>query len=599
MAGPHWSLIICTEHGTRRIALGDEPVTIGRHPQSRVCLDDDRVSRHHCVIRTLPDGFELVDLGSRNGTKINGLLATNTLITPGDQITIGGSLLRLELYDPTGTAPPPTPPAPPSPHKPPRKNTTHPAQASMGQIAAPLPAPPAADRPAPITPANPQQVILNLDEIPPDIEQAINHCLLKLAKTTHRLPPMPFPPENIDLIDSAGQRLQSAGQEQVTSGLTLLRALLLLCMQTRATDLHLEPRPDTDLIRLRIDGMMADALDLPATVSARLAGVVKVLCQIDITRKQTIQEGHFSCKSPDRRVDYRVSFTPSIHGQKLVIRVLDLVVSPQRISDLMLPQWMAQAVRETIRRDSGMVLVCGPTGSGKTTTLYSIIRDIDRSRRNVITIEDPVEFRIDGVTQLPINEQKGNTFSELLRSVLRQDPDVILLGEIRDTETARIALQASLTGHLVFSTVHARDVVGTVFRLMDLGVEPTLIANALNIVIAQRLIRQLCPHCKRPVRPSPQQITRLGTAGHRLQVIYEPAGCIKCFNTGYHGRRAVFELLSATEELRNVLLTQPTLMQLRKSLGQTLFHTLRHAGDHLVAAGITCLDEVDRVIGPE
>jgi len=310
-----------------------------------------------------------------------------------------------------------------------------------------------------------------------------------------------------------------------------------------------------------------------------------------------MQEGHYSAVFPDRRVEYRVSFTPSVHGQKLVIRVLDQRGSPGAITELGLLNYMEDRVRKVCEQDSGLILTCGPTGSGKTTTLYNCIRSIDRQTRNVITIEDPVEYQIDNVTQIPIDEHKGNTFGTLLRSVLRQDPDVILVGEIRDEETARTAMQAAMTGHLVFSSVHAKESITAVFRLLDLKVEPYLVANSLNLVLAQRLVRLLCPTCKTTIPVPPGVSTRLGRHLQGKTVTYAPMGCVRCLRTGYSGRRALFELLDFNDELRDIVLTTPSISGMKRIIEQGLFTTLQQFGWRLVADGMTSLEEVDRVAG--
>jgi general secretion pathway protein E len=251
-------------------------------------------------------------------------------------------------------------------------------------------------------------------------------------------------------------------------------------------------------------------------------------------------------------------------------------------------------------QDSGMVLLCGPTGSGKTTTLYALLREIDASVRNVVTIEDPIEYRVEGVTQLPINAAQGNSFSALLRSVLRQDPDVILVGEIRDPETATIALQAATTGHLVLSTVHSRDTTGTLYRLLNLGVEPYMLATGLNLVVAQRLVRQLCPHCKRTAKPTPEQTDRLaGTGARPGQSICTPVGCEKCLQTAYLGRRAAFETLTITDTLRDVVLSSPQIQNIRRAREDTTFVSLQQTIFQMVADGITAFEEVERVVGAD
>jgi general secretion pathway protein E len=273
------------------------------------------------------------------------------------------------------------------------------------------------------------------------------------------------------------------------------------------------------------------------------------------------------------------------------------VSSPQHLDDLQLPDWMLSHIRKVSTQSSGMILVCGPTGSGKTTTLYAALRDVDVQRRNVITIEDPVEYQLKGVTQIPINSKQGNTFHSMLRSVLRQDPDVILLGEIRDRETAETGMQAAMTGHLVLSTIHARDTVGTIFRLLDLGAEPYLVGSAMNLILAQRLIRLLCDNCKAGRKPTPKQMHQMGSFGKNIDEIYYPVGCPKCFDQGYAGRQGLYELLTMTDDLRDAILKSATMGGINEALSRVLFTSLEQSGYKLIAEGITSPEELDRIVG--
>jgi general secretion pathway protein E len=296
-------------------------------------------------------------------------------------------------------------------------------------------------------------------------------------------------------------------------------------------------------------------------------------------------------------VDYRVSFTPAMYGQKCVIRVLDTASAPRYLWDLHLPDWMFQSIDKAIRGDSGMVLVCGPTGSGKTASLYAALRSIDSGERNVVTIEDPVEIQIEGITQMPVNEEQGNTFPALLRSVLRQDPDVVLVGEVRDGETAKTAMQAAMTGHLVFSTIHSRDTISAIFRLQDLGIEPYLISSGLHILLAQRLIRQLCPYCKVGLRPTPEQAAVLEPVAGKVGRIFRSQGCARCLGTGFAGRRGVFEVLVVTEAIREAIAKTPNAADIAAALVGTKFTRLLQSGYKLVAEGVTTIDEIERAVG--
>jgi general secretion pathway protein E len=419
------------------------------------------------------------------------------------------------------------------------------------------------------------------------------------------LPDKTFGVEDIALVNARGQIVHPAlstlpekkRQSQSGEAVMVLRYVFLIAARGRATDVHVEPKNDDFQLRLRIDGTMIDIVRMSKAMGTRLLALVKIMCDIDVQFKNIIQEGHFSAFFPTRRVDYRVSFAPAMFGQKLVIRVLDTANAPLHIKDLHMPGWMLETMQRVSQRDQGMILVTGPTGSGKTTTLYSVLRDVGTDRRNVLSIEDPVEIEIPGATQIPVNEEKGNTFPALLRSMLRQDPDVIMVGEIRDAETARIAMQAAMTGHLVLSTLHARDTFGTVFRLLDLGVEPYLVSSSLQIVIAQRLARELCPYCKRGVKPTQEQLQKMGPDGKNVRELFVPRGCPSCLKTGYAGRRGFFEMLSTTDELREVILKRPSPKEIEKALSGTRFARLSETGYQLVAQGITAFDEIEKAVG--
>jgi general secretion pathway protein E len=339
---------------------------------------------------------------------------------------------------------------------------------------------------------------------------------------------------------------------------------------------------------------MVDLAKLPRPSGIKLAQLVKVLSDIDIAKSNIVQEGSFACRVPDRRVDYRVSFTPGLYGQKLVIRILDAANAPQFLWDLGLSEEHFQLLDRLTRRNEGLMLVCGPTGSGKSSTLYAMLRSIDHQERNVVTIEDPVEIRLDGINQMPVKEEQGNTFAALLRSVLRQDPDVVLVGEIRDNETAVTATQAANTGHLVFSTLHSRDSVSAVFRLIDLDVEPYQVASGLQTVVSQRLVRTLCPDCKRQRMPTEAE---LKLAGREFKVTYDAVGCRKCLNTGFSGRKAVWEVLNVTEEVRDAIIGMKDASALYQILKGTGYRRLRESAMDLAEQGLTTVDEADRVTG--
>lgn len=428
-------------------------------------------------------------------------------------------------------------------------------------------------------------------------EDELPEHLRELNERSARLPKQTFGLDKIMLIGSRGQELPVVGHADSGDGIQTLGLLVMIAYQTRSTDIHFEPKEDSYEARMRVDGMLVPIVQIPRDVGNRVAGVIKVLCAIDFAGQLGIQEGSFSATAPGRRSDFRISFTPSVHGQKLAIRILDVANSPQSLDSLGAPKSLITRLQHVMGQNAGMILVCGPTGSGKSTTLYSLIRSIDCKSRNVMTIEDPVEYRIEGVTQSSVDAGRGKNFSDMLRALLRQDPDVLLLGEIRDAESARISMQATMTGHLVLSTVHAQDTINTVFRLLDLGADPNLVASSLNMVLAQRLVRVLCTHCRKRRPPDSEERRRMGQLARDF--IYEATGCVRCLGTGYFGRRALFELLETNDRLKDVMLKKPTLLALKAAVKGPGFVTLRADGYRLIAQGVTTSSEVDRVIGLE
>lgn len=639
---------IQSPEGPRRIKLEGKPITIGRQPGNVIVINDEQASRNHCVIEPAGASWVVKDLNSRNGTKLNDKRVAMAILKPGDVVRVGKWTVKYQgpkppanvgdFPSPSSGGIPATPPAAFTDDEPLDLNAAEsapkrkPAVRSAGDIARTRPPtdtpPPALEDEAlptesvPLEPGYEQDEHESEGDAPirrsddfADLDAGVDlgdqsdpeHPLGELSNVDDSLQSA-----DVALINARGETIHASGEETGAvkgksgkrapgdgsrEGIRILRMLLLSCIQSRATDVHIEPKQNDYVARLRVDGMMVEAAHIDKQTASRLVGVVKILSDIDIAQRNTIQEGHFSARVDNRRIDYRISFTPSMYGQKLVIRVLDLANAPVHMSELHMPDWMLQTIRKTSKQDQGMILVSGPTGSGKTTTLYSILRDIDVQQRNVITIEDPVEYQISGVTQIPVNEQQGNDFKTLLRSILRQDPDVILLGEVRDKETAQTAMQASMTGHLVLSTVHAKDTIGSMFRLLDLGIESYLVASALNIILAQRLVRVLCPDCKEAKRPTPQQTMRMGRSVEGIREIYVPVGCAKCLNTGYNGRRGIYEMLAMSDELRDVVLKSPTIQAIKEETNLTGFMTLRQSGFKLVAEGATSMEEVDRVTG--
>ncbi|MGD9693480.1 MAG: ATPase, T2SS/T4P/T4SS family [Phycisphaerales bacterium] len=552
MRGAHLALL--DEQGNVGLTfdLSGASVSIGRHPDNDIAIQDELASRFHCAVE--PDGsggWKVRDLGSRNGTRVNDERVAETVVRVGDHIRIGKHVFRVSGADePVEMAP----------------------VMDLG-LAVAAPAAPKPRRPD---------------------AKAVGVWEQDLRQVLKNVSPSTTGKEPVSLIDARGKTTEALSVD-AGGGASAMRLMLLVALFTRATDIHMEPKGEAYSVRLRVDGQMVAIADLPNQVGELAIGLTKAACHMKVAGRDALLEGHYSAIIDGRRLDFRASLTPSVHGQKLVLRVLNSPDAPERLVDLGLATWMLDRVRKTCEKDSGLLLVCGPTGCGKTTTLYNALREIDRDRRNVVTIEDPIEHHLDRITQIPVNNDQGATFGSLLRSVLRQDPDVILLGEIRDDETARVAMQAAMTGHLVFSTVHSKDTIGAVFRVLDLGVEPYLVANSLDLIVSQRLVRVLCESCKRAVRVTPGQASRMGRFLEGKSEVYIATGCARCLRTGYRGRQAIYEMLEFTDELRDVVLKEPTIQALRKVIEGGLFTSLTQSGWQLVARGITTMDEVDRV----
>lgn len=560
-----------TPQGVKRLKLAESSITIGRLGDNTVVLGDELASRHHCIIEPWQGGFRLRDLGSRNGTKLNESRIKTEALDNGDVVMIGTTELRFIDPDQEFSR---------------KRQETPDFSAAIDEEDQDLQA----------------QVTVDMD-LHAAVVDAPTSYERKLHEIIDGALEKPFDETDISLVDNRGvtvHQATSAGLEAGTDdddgeGIRAFRLMLLACFRARATDLHIEPRIDNAAIRIRVDGYMLSAVKISMAVFRRIIGVVKILCQIDTSRKNVVQDGHFSVSVKGRRVDYRVSLTPSMHGQKVVVRVLDSSNAPSRLHELGLVPWMYDRLRTIATKDAGLLLACGPTGCGKTTTLYSCLRELDVEQRNAITIEDPVEYYLEGCTQIPIDHKQDNTFANILRSVLRQDPDVIFVGEIRDTETATVGMQAAMTGHLVYTTVHSKDSIGAVFRLLDLGVEAYLVANSLDVILAQRLVRHLCDTCKKPVKPTPAQNMKMGRLMEGVPRIYVPTACKRCLKTGFTGRRAIFELLDFNDAMRDVVLKKPTIQGIREIAEQGLFLSLQQFGYQLVAQGATSIEEVDRV----
>ncbi len=383
----------------------------------------------------------------------------------------------------------------------------------------------------------------------------------------------------------------------------LVETIIFTALERRASDIHIEARDSEVAVKYRIDGVLQHAMqpiakEWHSTVLSR----IKVLSDLDIAERRVPQDGRFRVKYKGRYIDLRVSIMPANHGEDAVLRVLDKETLSEKFSSLTLDV-VGFSVEETrrfrryIREPYGMVLVTGPTGSGKTTTLYAAINEIKSDEDKIVTIEDPVEYQVRGITQIPVNEKKGLTFARGLRSILRHDPDKIMVGEIRDQETAQIAIQSALTGHLVFTTVHANNVTDVIGRFINMGVEPYNFVSALNCIMAQRLVRVICPKCKKPKKYSLEELKEAGLdpAVWGNVTFAEGAGCLECSGTGYHGRTAICELLDLTDRIREMIVDRRPTAEIKRVACEEGMITLRESGLAKIRAGVTTVKEINKV----
>jgi len=395
--------------------------------------------------------------------------------------------------------------------------------------------------------------------------------------------------------------------ERLTSDISpvirLVDSTIFTALQRRASDIHIETQDEAVHVKYRIDGVLQPAMrPIAKQFHSSIISRIKVMAELDIAEKRIPQDGRFKLRVPGKTIDFRVSIMPSVHGEDAVIRILDKESISEQFTELRLdilgfPEGELRRFRKYIAEPYGMVLVTGPTGSGKTTTLYAALSEIKSVEDKIITIEDPVEYQLRGITQIPINEKKGLTFARGLRSILRHDPDKIMVGEIRDPETAQIAIQSALTGHLVFTTVHANNVVDVLGRFLNMGVEPYQFVSALNCVLAQRLVRLICTHCKRAVQVLPELLEESGLPRSlsSSQAFFEGAGCIECGGTGYKGRTAICELLDLSDRIREMILDRKPSSEIKKMARDEGMRFLRESAVEQVMLGRTTLREINKV----
>jgi general secretion pathway protein E len=400
------------------------------------------------------------------------------------------------------------------------------------------------------------------------------------------------------LADSAGATADLLDSQDDAPVIRLINGLISEAISQSASDIHIEPGEHAVIVRLRIDGVMREVLQAPARLRARLVSRIKVMARLDIAEKRLPQDGRISLSLGGRGVDVRVSTLPSRYGERVVMRLLDKDQGLRDLDALGMDPPMLARFKAALDTPNGIVLVTGPTGSGKTTTLYAALNLLNDRTRNILTVEDPIEYAVDGVGQTQVNAKIGMTFAAGLRAILRQDPDIVMVGEIRDSETAQIAVQASLTGHLVFSTVHTNDAVAAITRLKDMGVEPYLLASTLRAIVAQRLVRRLCGACKHPAVIGPHEVALLRGVGAERATVFEGKGCPACRGSGYVGRIGLYEFIVVDDEIRRQIHAGATEQDMSAHAFAHADSLLR-AGLKCVAAGVTSLSDVMRAVSAQ
>ncbi|HJW57599.1 MAG TPA: ATPase, T2SS/T4P/T4SS family [Burkholderiaceae bacterium] len=451
---------------------------------------------------------------------------------------------------------------------------------------------------------------LEVDPVLAPIE-AIEGKILEVYKTT--LPDIadleaafgsPDPYEGIEIViedDGDGLSVEELllGTDEPPA-IRLVNSILLEAIRLGASDIHIQPRAKNVMVRLRIDGVLMDKIQIPHNMHQSIVSRIKVMAELDISERRRPQDGRLAVKTPKRTVDLRISTLPTINGEKIVMRILDRNSAVLSLAALGFSEVDMAKIARASEKPQGIVLATGPTGSGKTTTLYSLLQSNATEEKNYITIEDPVEYYLDAAGQVLVREKIGLTFPIVLRAILRQDPDVLLIGEIRDFETAEVAFHAALTGHQVFSTLHTNSAIATISRLFDLGLKPFVVATALEAVVAQRLVRKMCTHCRAPVEADKDLLRRLGGKfATQSMTAYRGAGCPECYQSGYKGRIGLYEVLSPDDHLRHLIASKAAITEITQYARAHGFVTLREDAHSKVQSGMTTLEEVYRVLGPE
>ena len=438
-----------------------------------------------------------------------------------------------------------------------------------------------------------------LEEVRFLLQRPVRFCKISPEEFSERLGRLLSEGSEVSLSEEGGEgerqrTLDLLHQYSEAPVVNLINLALIRASRAGASDIHFDPGEKEALIRLRLDGVLHEYRRFPMQLYPQVVARIKVMANLNVAEKLVPQDGRMRIRIGERELDIRVSVLPTIFGERVVLRLLEQSNRLLTLGELGLSEEDYRKLERLARKPYGLVLATGPTGAGKSTTLYAmllLVREL-YPYKNIITIEDPVEYQINGIGQVQVNPKVGLTFATGLRSILRQDPDVILVGEIRDTETAEIAVHAALTGHLVLSTLHTNDAPTAITRLVDMGIEPYLIASSLEGVIAQRLVRRICPHCREPYPPAPEELKALGLPENSEVEFYRGRGCEECLGTGYRGRIGIFEVLELDEKLKNLILTTPNATEIRNEALKRNFKTLRQDALEKVLAGLTTSSEL-------
>jgi len=417
---------------------------------------------------------------------------------------------------------------------------------------------------------------------------AMDQMLKEAASGTAEVEEVQNKREDIDL-----DRL--AHESEDAPVVKIVNLILVQALKEKASDIHIEPFEKTLKLRYRVDGTLVEASSPPKALQLPIASRIKILAGLDIAERRLPQDGRFRIRVSGKEVDLRISVLPTVHGEKIVIRLLDKGALSGSIEQLGMDEYTLKQFRKAIDAPHGMILVTGPTGSGKTTTLYSVLQELNSPEYNIVTVEDPIEYQLPGVNQVAVKSDIGLDFASALRSILRQDPDIVMIGEIRDNETADIAVKAALTGHQVLSTLHTNDAAGAITRLDDMGIEPFLISSSILLTCAQRLVRRICPNCREEFSPDPEVFAKLGIEDGEDSVYYHGVGCDRCKRRGYLGRAAIIEVLPVSETIRRLIIKRASAAVIKNQATSEGMKTLRMVGIDKAREGITTLEEVCRV----